>query len=42
MAILAAAQVRYEDWLRFALPLLLILLTLGAGAIGLGVAIGLQ
>ena len=42
MAILAAAQVRYEEWLRFALPLLLALLALGAGAIGLGVAIGLQ
>ena len=42
MAILAAAQVRYEDWLRFAVPLLLALLALGAGAIGLGVAIGLQ
>jgi len=42
MAILAAAQVRYEDWLRFALPLLLTLLALGAGAIGLGVAIRLQ
>ena len=42
MAILAAAQVRYEDWLRFALPLLLTLLLLGAGAIGLGVAIGLR
>ena len=42
MAILAAAQVRYEDWLRFALPLLLALLALGAAAIGLGVALGLQ
>jgi len=42
MAILAAGQVRYEEWLRFALPLLLGLLALGAGAIGLGVAIGLQ
>jgi len=42
LAILAAAQVRYEDWLRFALPLLPDLLALGAGAIGLGVAIGLQ
>jgi uncharacterized ion transporter superfamily protein YfcC len=42
MAILAAAQVRYEDWLRFAAPLLATLLTLAAGAIGLGVAIGLQ
>ena len=39
---LAAAQVRYEDWLRFALPLLLALLALGAAAIGLGVALGLQ
>ena len=42
MAILAAAQVRYEDWLRFALPLLLALLALGAVAIGLGVALGVQ
>jgi uncharacterized ion transporter superfamily protein YfcC len=42
MAILAAAQVRYEEWLRFAAPLLLGLLALGAGSIGLGVAIGLQ
>jgi len=42
MAILAAAQVPYEDWVRFALPLLLSLLALGAGAIGLGVAIGLR
>ena len=43
MAILAAAGgVRYEDWLRFALPRVLTLLALGAGAIGLGVAVGLQ
>jgi uncharacterized ion transporter superfamily protein YfcC len=42
MAILAAAQVRYEEWLRFATPLLAALLALGAAAIGLGVAIGLQ
>ena len=42
MAILAAAQVRYEDWLRFALPLLLALMVLGAAAIALGVALGLQ
>ncbi len=42
MAILAAAQVRYEEWLRFAAPLLLGLLALGAAAIGVGVAIGLQ
>ena len=42
MAILAAAEVRYEDWLRFALPLLVALLGLGAAAIGLGVVLGLQ
>ncbi len=42
IAILAAAQVRYEDWLRFALPLLVALLGLGAAAIGLGVVLGLQ
>ena len=42
MAILAAAQVRYEDWVRFAAPLLLTLFALGAGAVALGVAIGFQ
>ncbi|HKW91023.1 MAG TPA: AbgT family transporter, partial [Methylomirabilota bacterium] len=42
MAILAAAQVRYEEWLRFATPLLIGLLTLGAAAVATGVAIGLQ
>jgi uncharacterized ion transporter superfamily protein YfcC len=42
MAILAAAQVRYEEWLRFALPLLAALLVLGAVGLGLGVALGLQ
>jgi len=42
MAILAAAQVRYEEWLRFALPLLAALLLLGAAGLGLGVALGLQ
>lgn len=42
MAILAAAQTRYEDWVRFAAPLVGALLVLGAGAVGLGVAIGLQ
>ena len=41
MAILAAAQVRYEDWLRFAVPVLLLLLAFGAAAVGLGAAIGL-
>ncbi|HVH09258.1 MAG TPA: Na+/H+ antiporter NhaC family protein, partial [Gemmatimonadales bacterium] len=42
MAILAAAQVRYEDWLRFAAPLFAALLALGAAAVAVGVAIGLQ
>jgi uncharacterized ion transporter superfamily protein YfcC len=42
MAILAATQVRYEDWLRLAAPLLLALFALGAAAVGLGVAVGLQ
>jgi uncharacterized ion transporter superfamily protein YfcC len=41
MAILAAAQVRYEDWIRFALPLLAALLALGALAVGVAIAIGL-
>ncbi|MGH7528491.1 MAG: YfcC family protein, partial [Gemmatimonadales bacterium] len=41
MAMLAAAGVRYEDWLRFALPLFGLLLCLAAAAIGVGVASGL-
>src|SRR5204862_8194912 len=40
VAILAAAQVRYEDRLRFALPRLLGLLARGARADGVGVALG--
>jgi uncharacterized ion transporter superfamily protein YfcC len=42
MALLAAAGVRYEEWLRFAGPLLAGLGGLGAAAIGLGVVLGLQ
>jgi uncharacterized ion transporter superfamily protein YfcC len=42
MAMLAAAGVRYEDWLRFALPLWILLTGLGALAIGTGVAVGLR
>jgi uncharacterized ion transporter superfamily protein YfcC len=42
MAILAAAGVRYEEWLRFAGPMLVGLGGLGAAAIGLGVVLGLQ
>ncbi|HUL04380.1 MAG TPA: hypothetical protein VLV16_14255 [Gemmatimonadales bacterium] len=42
MAILAAAQVRYEDWLRFLAPIYVLLLTLGAVAIGVGIAVRLS
>jgi uncharacterized ion transporter superfamily protein YfcC len=42
MAILAAAGVRYEEWLRFAGPMLVGLGGLGAAAIGLGVVVGLH
>jgi uncharacterized ion transporter superfamily protein YfcC len=42
MAILAAAGVRYEEWLRFAVPLLVGLGGLGAAAIGLGLVVGLH
>jgi uncharacterized ion transporter superfamily protein YfcC len=42
MAILAAAGVRYEDWLRFAGPMLVALGGLGAAAIGLGLVLGLH
>ena len=41
MAMLAAAGVRYEEWLRFVLPIAGLLLALGALAIGVGVATGL-
>jgi len=34
--------VRFEDWLRFVLPLWCILATLGAAAIAIGVATGLR
>jgi uncharacterized ion transporter superfamily protein YfcC len=40
MAMLAAAGVPYEGWLRFALPLFLLLGLLAAVAIGTGVAVG--
>ncbi|MGH7498647.1 MAG: YfcC family protein [Gemmatimonadales bacterium] len=42
VAMLAAAGVRYEEWLRFALPLWLLLAALGALAIVVGVATGLR
>jgi uncharacterized ion transporter superfamily protein YfcC len=41
MAMLAAAGVRYEDWLKFVVPLLGLLIVLGALAILIGTAIGL-
>lgn len=40
MAMLAAAGVRYEDWLRFALPLYGLLVALAVVAIGVGIAVG--
>lgn len=42
MAMLAASGVRYEEWLRFVLPLWGLLATLGAAAIALAVATGLH
>jgi uncharacterized ion transporter superfamily protein YfcC len=42
MAMLAAAGVRYEDWLRFSLPLFALLLALGALGIGVAIATGLR
>lgn len=42
MAMLAAAGVRYEDWLKFILPLYALLLTLALLALIVGVSIGLR
>ena len=42
MAVLAAAGVRYDRWLRFALPLLALLASLGVFAIILGILTGLD
>ena len=42
MAILAAAGVRYDTWLRFAVPILLLLYALGAVAVAVGIATHLQ
>jgi len=42
MAILAAAGVRFEHWLRFAIPVCVVLFVLGAAAIGIGIAMGLR
>ena len=42
MAILAAAGVRYEDWIKFTGPLYLGLIALGAVSIAVGISINLQ
>lgn len=42
LAILAAGGVRYEEWFKFVLPRYAALLALGAVAIGVAVAVGLQ
>jgi len=42
MAILAAAGVRYEDWLKFTVPIALLLYALGAAAVAIGIAVGLR
>jgi len=42
MAILGAAQVSYDDWLRFLAPIYVLLLTLAAVAVGVGIAVGLS
>lgn len=41
MAILGVAGVRFEDWIKFTIPLYLALLVLGIVSIALGIAIGL-
>jgi uncharacterized ion transporter superfamily protein YfcC len=42
MAVLAAAGVGYDEWLRFAGPLMALLTALGAVAVVIALAIGLQ
>jgi uncharacterized ion transporter superfamily protein YfcC len=42
MAMLAAAGVRYEQWLRFVLPLYGGLVVLALGALAVAVALGLR
>ena len=41
MAILASAGVRYEEWMKFAVPLYVCLVALGAVSIAIGIAINL-
>ena len=42
MAVLATAGVRYDDWLRYAMPLFGAMLLLGTVAIAAGIAVGLS
>jgi uncharacterized ion transporter superfamily protein YfcC len=42
MAILASAGVRYEEWMRFTVPLYAGLVALGGASIAVAIAIGLQ
>jgi uncharacterized ion transporter superfamily protein YfcC len=42
MAMIAASGVRYEDWLRFVLPIVGALVVLAAIALGVGVLVGLR
>jgi uncharacterized ion transporter superfamily protein YfcC len=42
MAIVAATGVRYEHWLRFAVPLWATLAALGVVGIGMAISIGLR
>jgi len=41
MAILSIAGLRFEDWIKFTIPLYLLLVALGIASIALGIAIGL-
>jgi uncharacterized ion transporter superfamily protein YfcC len=42
MAMLAAAGVRYEQWLKFVLPVYAVLMGLAVLAVIVGVAVGLR
>jgi uncharacterized ion transporter superfamily protein YfcC len=42
MAMIAASGVRYEEWLRFVLPIVGALVVLAAAALGAGVVTGLR
>ena len=42
MAVLVAAEVPFDRWLRFVVPILALLFALGAIAVVVAIAIGLQ